>query len=361
MTTHSEKDLDRAAVAILNDLNIRANHFTNVLRNDGHARAIGLDPAELAYTRLPPMTRAAVGFAQLQQAWRREPTVCTMHPDLMVELRDVEHHAVPSAMLDQLAFRSPRIVFPVPIPCVSVIDPHGRGEVIAAQITGRRWAHNPNPKIPAQNRAVLVPCHTTHPDRVQHYLTIFTRYSGLRGDGDGLEMNSIELPTSSVDEFHPEDLVQEGARQELAMAATQDVFKQHPVEQHIEAMMTRLWPVMDALLYLSSHSPDLAPATERGGKKAQRARRKPGELVPNVTNVGFHKGPLWGGQRRAWEAHERTAARGGHRLAHPRRAHYRKWPLGRRADQVFVSPTYVNLNLSDEGDVPTLVPVGRME
>lgn len=357
---HSVKELDRAALAILDDLDTRANNAVNTIRNDGSRHVLDLDPAEFAYTRVPPMVRAAVGFAQLQRSWKREPTVCTMHPDLMVELREAERQTHPSEMLNQLAFRSPRIVFPVPIACTSVIDPNGQGEVVAAQVTGMRWAQNPNPRIPAQRRVVLVPCSTTDPERVQHRLTVFTRYSGLRGNGDGLEMNSLDIPTGRLDEFDPEQLVRESAEQELALAGTQDVFKQHPVEDHIQAMLTRLGPVMDALVYLSSHSPDLAPAAERGKRKA---RRKAGELAPAVTNVGFHKGPEWSAQRRAWEAYERSAtAQGtGHLLPHPRRAHYRKWPLGRRCDRVFVSPTYVNLNLSDEGDAPTLVPVGRME
>lgn len=355
---HNPKDLERATLAHLEDIRCRTTRLLEAVRRRGYGHVFNASPDVAYSTPIPEDLHSAVDIVRLQQDWNREPVVCSMHPDLMDELGDVEHTKLPSAMFNHLAYRDPRIVFPVPIRCKSVVATSGYGELIAVQVQGRRWVLDPSAEDPATAPRLLIPCHSNHPERAQLRITMINTYNA----GGGMEVCNLQLPLDRMREFDPRALIEEYARDETT-GLTSKQLRGWPIEQHLDAFRSKFWPALNALMYLSNRKLESELATPRGGSSKRRARaRDQKQPQPQVNNVGYHRGPELAALRRRWESDCARLKGTGRVLPHPRRAHYREWPGGREDGvQVFVSATYVNLGLLEEIDLPTIVPVSRME
>ena len=354
---HSPRDLDRATLAHLEDISQRTTRLAMSVRRHGYGHVLTTPPEEFYSTPIPRELHAAVDIVRLQLAWKSEPVACSMHPDLMDELGDMEHTKLPSAMFNHLAYRNPRIMFPVPVRCKSVIAPSGHGELIAAQVTGRRWVLDPSAQDPMTAPRLLIPCHSNHPERVRLSVTLINTYDAP--GANGMELSNLELPLDQMREFNPQVLIEEFARDETTGLTAKDL-RGWPIEQHLDAFRSKFWPALNALMYLSNRKMEAEPAPVRGGSSARRARAR--DQQPQIHNVGYHRGPELAALRRRWASDCERLRGTGRVLPHPRRAHYRDWPGGREDGvQVFVSATYVNLDLLDGDDLPTIVPVGRME
>lgn len=294
---------------------------------------------------LPAELLSPSAFLATHNYWERRPVVCSMHPLIVTELHKMSPSTMPTELLRHMAYDNPLIVWPVPVPVITLNAP--QGELIAAWVTGIVSS-------PESGRRGL--CLGSDPERIGFRLMIVCRHQA------GLEQMSIELPTTA-EEFDPVEIVAQTVRAYARHDAAQGITRDGGEDHYIESAISKITPVLEAMIFLCTRDLDVREThvRETGEDRRARYRRSPGAPDPRMFELGYRWGPDITTERRAYEQAQSTGGGfGGTFVPHPVRCFYqRHWSGPGRAVPVqrFHRPVFRRPQKGGP-TVPTIASVG---